>query len=264
MGVLNVTPDSFSDGGAFLSPARAVERAIAMVEQGADIIDIGGESSRPGAEPVSTGIELERVVPVVEALRAASDVCISVDTTKSVVAEAAVTAGADVINDITALTGDPMMAEVARRTGAGVVLMHMRGRPSTMQQGDLSSPDRVGEICAYLAERVEALVEAGIAREALCVDPGIGFGKTVEQNLQIIAQIPRVAALGLPVLIGASRKSFLGAITGRAVEHRLAGTAAACTLSVQRGAHILRVHDVAEMVDVVAVAEAIGAEGPTR
>lgn len=282
MGVLNATPDSFSDGGRFFSddehfssggkhlPAdgsagedrrarveRAVEHALAMVAAGAHIVDIGGESSRPGAEPVPVEVELDRVVPVIEGLRARSAVCISVDTTKAAVARAAMAAGADVINDITALAGDPEMPAVAAETGAGVVLMHMRGTPRTMQKGDLSSPDIVGEVAHFLAGRIEAACAAGVARDAICVDPGIGFGKTLDQNLALIAGLWRLLPLGCPVLLGASRKSFLGALTDRPVEGRAFATAAACAIGVWNGAHVVRVHDVGEMRDVLRVAGAL-------
>ena len=263
MGVLNVTPDSFSDGGRFEGLERAVAHGLAMVEAGARIIDVGGESSRPGAEPVPAELECARVVPVIEALRARADVCISIDTVKATVARAALAAGADVVNDITAMTGDEWMPAVAAEHGAGVVLMHMRGRPKTMQQGDLSSPDIVEEVAGYLSERVEALVAAGVPRAAICVDPGIGFGKTVEQNLALVAGLPRLVAGGRPILLGVSRKSFIGAVTGRAVHDRLAGTDAVHAIGVWLGAHIVRVHDVAEARDVVRMAGALRAARDT-
>lgn len=259
MGVLNVTPDSFSDGGLFADADRAVAHALAMVDAGADLIDIGGESSRPGAEPVPEAVERARVVPVVAALRGRSDVAISVDTTKASVAEAALAAGADIVNDITALTGDPEMVRVVAATGAGVVLMHMRGRPATMQSGDLSSPDIVGEVCAHLAGRLAEVVAAGVDAEQICLDPGIGFGKSVAQNLELVARLDRLAALGRPLLAGLSRKSFLGHVTGRPVDARLFATVAANACAVLRGAHLLRVHDVAEARDAAAVAAAVAA-----
>lgn len=259
MGVLNVTPDSFSDGGRFDAVDRAIEHGLEMVASGARIIDVGGESSRPGAAPVPADVECGRVVPVIAALRERTDVCISVDTVKAPVARAALAAGAEVVNDITAMTGDPAMAAVAAEFGAGVVLMHMRGRPETMQTGDLSSADIVGEVADYLAARVEAVCAAGVDRRAICIDPGIGFGKTVGQNLSLVAGLGRLSSLDRPILLGVSRKSFIGAVTGRSVGQRLAGTAAACALGVWTGAHILRVHDVAEMRDVARVAAALKA-----
>lgn len=261
MGVLNVTPDSFSDGGRFVQSAAALEHALQMVAAGADVIDVGGESSRPGAAPVPAEVELERVLPVVEGLRSRCDVAVSIDTTKAAVAEAAVAAGADIINDISALQADPRMTAVAARTGAGVVLMHMRGTPQTMQRGDLSSPDIVAEVRDHLAARLAAVVAAGVAPEAVCVDPGIGFGKTVAQNVALAARLGALAALGRPVLLGVSRKSFLGALTGRPVDDRAWATAAACAVGVAQGAHLLRVHDVAAMRDVAAVAAALREAG---
>lgn len=258
MGVLNTTPDSFSDGGLFLDPDAAVEQGLRMVDAGAEIIDIGGESTRPGAEPVSVGQELERVLPVVQGLRARSPVCISIDTTKAVVAREALKAGADIVNDISSMTMDPAMVEVVAGAEAGVVLMHMRGRPRTMQHGDLSADDIVGDVVHHLEARVGALEAAGVQRERICVDPGIGFGKTVDQNLELIVGLDRLAALGLPILLGVSRKSFIGALTDRPADQRLFGTAAACAIGVWRGAHVLRVHDVSEIADVVRVTVALG------
>ena len=257
MGILNVTPDSFSDGGMHASLDAAVSAALAMVDNGAEIIDVGGESTRPGSDPVSAEVELERVVPVIAAVRARTDAVLSVDTTKASVAYAALDAGADIINDVSGLTLDPEMVSVAAETGAGVVVMHMRGLPKTMQTGDLRSTDIVGEVCAYLHGRIERLVAAGVARSAICVDPGIGFGKTLEQNLALSAAFSRYAALERPVLLGPSRKSFIGALTDQPVDRRLPGTAAACALAAADGVHWLRVHDVREMMDVVRVAEAI-------
>ncbi len=259
MGVLNVTPDSFSDGGRFDGAQAAVAHGRAMCAAGARIIDIGGESSRPGAEPVPAEVELRRVLPVIEGLRAASDVCISIDTTKAAVARAALDAGADVVNDISAMTADPEMPALIAERGAGAVLMHMRGRPKTMQRGDLRSSDIVGEVAGYLAERVEALCAAGVDRAAICVDPGIGFGKTVDQNLELVAGLDRLADLDRPILLGVSRKSFIGAVTDRPVDGRLFGTAAACAIGAWLGAHVLRVHDIGEMRDVVRMTAALAA-----
>ncbi|MFN3198056.1 MAG: dihydropteroate synthase [Bradymonadia bacterium] len=256
MGVINTTPDSFSDGGLHLDARRAIEAGLSMVEQGAQILDVGGESSRPGAEPVSVEQELSRVIPVIEGLRAHTSVSISIDTCKAAVARQAVDAGADIINDITALC-DPEMASVAAESGAGLVLMHMRGNPQTMQSGDLSADD----ITALAMNRLKAAMAraegAGVSPEAICLDPGIGFGKTVPQNLQLITGLPRWAELERPVLMGVSRKSFIGALTDQPVEARQWGTAAAVACCVSEGAHVVRVHDVAEMRDVVRIAKAI-------
>jgi dihydropteroate synthase len=260
MGVVNVTPDSFSDGGQFFSSEAAVLHALALVKAGADILDIGGESSRPGALPIDSQEELRRVIPVVRALRSQTDAILSVDTTKAEVAAEALAAGAEIINDINALE-DPELARVAASAGAGVVLMNMRGRPATMQQGDLTHPDLVGLVAQLLGEAMARAEAAGVAREAICLDPGLGFGKTVEQNVALVAELPRLMGLGRPVLLGPSRKSFIGALTQRPVEERLAGTLAACACAVMRGVHLLRVHDVAEAADAVRVASAIASVG---
>jgi len=246
MGILNVTPDSFSDGGRFLSPDAAVERALAMEKEGADIIDVGGESSRPGAEPVPVEEELRRVLPVLERLRGKLRIPISIDTTKAEVAEAALRAGASIVNDISALRFDPAMAPLVAKFGAGLVLMHMLGTPKTMQQAP-HYEDVVTEVRDFLAERAQYAQSQGIPREAIAVDPGIGFGKTVEHNLELLRRLPELVELGFPVLVGPSRKSFIGAILGLGVEERLEGTLAACAVAVVRGANILRVHDVKEV-----------------
>ena len=246
MGILNVTPDSFSDGGRFLSPDAAVKRALIMEKEGADIIDVGGESSRPGAEPVPVEEELRRVIPVLERLRGKLRIPISIDTTKAEVAEAALRAGASIVNDISALRFDPAMASVVAEFGAGLVLMHMLGTPKTMQQ-DPHYEDVVREVREFLAERALYAQSQGIPREAIAVDPGIGFGKTVEHNLELLRRLPELVELGFPVLVGPSRKSFIGAILGLGVEERLEGTLVACAVAVVRGADILRVHDVREV-----------------
>jgi len=246
VGILNVTPDSFSDGGRFLSPDAAVERALAMEREGADIIDVGGESSRPGAEPVPVEEELRRVLPVLERLRGKLRIPISIDTTKAEVAEVALRAGASIVNDISALRFDPAMAPVVAEFGAGLVLMHMLGTPKTMQQ-DPHYEDVVTEVRDFLAERALYAQSQGIPREAIAVDPGVGFGKTVEHNLEILRRLSELAELGFPVLVGPSRKSFIGAVLGLPVEERLEGTLAACAVAVVRGADILRVHDVREV-----------------
>jgi dihydropteroate synthase len=260
MGVVNVTPDSFSDGGRFFDPARAIAHALALAEAGADLLDIGGESTRPGAEPVPVEAELARVLPVLEAVRPRTDAVLSIDTRKPEVAHAALAAGAEVVNDVTALA-DPAMRAVVATSGAGAVLMHMRGEPRTMQSGDLRSDDIVAEVARDLGARLEAAVAAGVAREAICLDPGLGFGKTLEQNYELIDGLGALVKLGQPVLVGASRKSFIGRVTGRGVDAREWGTAAACAWAVARGAHVLRVHDVAAMADVARVAEALRAAG---
>ncbi len=250
MGILNVTPDSFSDGGCFLSHDAAIQRGLIMAEEGALILDVGGESSRPGAQGVTVEEELRRVVPVIAELARQTTCLISIDTTKAAVAEQALIAGAHIINDITALTGDPAMAGVAQRAGAGVVLMHMQGTPRTMQVQP-GYRDVVAEVRDYLAGRLRVLLDLGLAREAMVVDPGLGFGKTVEHNVDLLRGLPLLSALHRPVLVGVSRKSFLGVLTGRPVSDRLAPSLAALAFAVQRGAHLLRVHDVKESCEVV-------------
>ncbi len=248
MGILNATPDSFSDGGRFQSLGAAVARGLEMAAQGADIIDIGGESTRPGAKPVQTSEEIARTVPVIERLRGKTKALISIDTRKTETARAAIAAGADVINDVSALA-DPGMAELAAETGAGLVLMHMQGTPETMQDHPQYA-DVVSDVRKFLEERAAFAVSRGVAPEQICLDPGIGFGKTDEHNLSLLRGIPELAAVGFPVLIGASRKGFIGRLTGRGPDGRLAGSLAVAAFAVSRGAHILRVHDVNESCDV--------------
>jgi dihydropteroate synthase len=245
MGVLNVTPDSFSDGGTFLDRKKAVEHGLEMISQGADIVDIGGESSRPGARPIPEAVEMERVVPVVGGLRHETGALLSVDTTKSSVAKAALDAGADMVNDISALRFDPEMAGLAARYGAPVILMHMRGTPETMQKSPFYE-DLFGEIRLFLKTRIEVAQYCGIDRDRIIVDPGIGFGKGFEDNLRLINNLDFLSGLGCPICIGVSRKSFLGNILGLPPAERLEGTIAAGVISIVRGAHILRVHDVRE------------------
>lgn len=252
MGVLNVTPDSFSDGGRFLDAEAAIRRGKEMAEQGADILDVGGESSRPGAEPVPVEEELRRVIPVVRALAAETGCLLSVDTVKARVAREAIAAGAHIINDISAMTMDPAMPALAAESGAGVVLMHMQGTPRTMQAAPAYT-DVVAEVRDYLLARAERLVEQGVARDAIAIDPGIGFGKTVEHNVALLRGLDELAATGFPVAIGVSRKSFLGKITGREVGDRLAASLGAMAFAVGRGARIVRVHDVLESCDAVRV-----------
>lgn len=263
MGILNVTPDSFSDGGRYAAADAAIRRGLEMASQGADILDVGGESTRPGARPVPADEELERVRPVIEGLcrvlPAGGRPLLSVDTRKAVVAEAALMAGADIVNDVTALGGDPAMAGVVGRYGAGAVLMHMRGDPETMQV-DPRYGDVAAEVRDWLCARIDSLVAQGVAWETLAVDPGIGFGKTAEHNLRLLARLGDLTAVGRPVVVGLSRKRFLGTLTGRTVEERLAGSIAGLTYACGRGANVVRVHDVAESVDAVRVLEALRRE----
>lgn len=262
MGVLNVTPDSFSDGGRFLDPDVAVARGLTMLAEGADLLDVGGESSRPGAAPVDPAVESARVTPVIRALRAASGAPISVDTRRACVARAALDAGADIVNDISAL-GDPEMADVVRRAGAGLVLMHMRGEPATMQDAPVYA-DVVAEVAEFLRARLDRAVAAGLVPEAVALDPGIGFGKTFEHNLTLMAGLPRLAAIGRPVLVGVSRKSVVGGLTGRGGGDRMAGSLGLAAYLALRGAAVLRVHDVKETCDIVRVADRMRHEESTH
>ncbi|OGU00627.1 MAG: dihydropteroate synthase [Geobacteraceae bacterium GWB2_52_12] len=256
MGILNVTPDSFSDSSHNLHPQQALEHALEMVEQGADIIDIGGESTRPGAQAVPEELELQRVVPVIRLLADRLSCPISVDTWKSGVAQQAMDAGAEIINDISGLTFDPTMAQVASQTGAGVVLMHTRGTPGTMHQTP-SYHDLLGEITHELSVALEQALSAGIERERIAIDPGIGFSKDAQGNLEILRRLRELTVLGPPLLVGTSRKSFIGKTLGRDTSQRVHGTAATVALAVANGASILRVHDVAEMRDAADMAHAI-------
>jgi dihydropteroate synthase len=255
MGVLNVTPDSFSDGGEWFDHAAAVARGHELVAQGAEIVDVGGESTRPGAEPVAEAEELERVVPVIAALRSAG-AQLSIDTSKAAVARAALEAGATFVNDVTALRGDPAMAALVAEAGCDVCLMHMLGEPRTMQR-DPRYGDVVAEVRAFLEERMAFATAAGVAEERIALDPGIGFGKTLDHNLELIRRLDELVALGRPVVVGTSRKSFLGRITGRDDPHqRVMGTVATNVLAYERGAEIFRVHDVTATRDALAVAAA--------
>jgi dihydropteroate synthase len=289
MGVVNVTPDSFSDGGLYLDPQAAIAPGLQLVEEGAEILDVGGESTRPGAEPVREAEELRRVLPVVEGLavtreRGLADASgesvpeagsltalpgsalgrpiISIDTSKAAVARAALAAGAGLVNDVTALRGDPEMAGVVAQSGAECCLMHMRGEPRTMQsRGGPRYTDVVDEVRAFLEERLAFAVGEGVAEERVLLDPGIGFGKTVEHNLELLRRLGELAALGRPLVVGTSRKSFLGRIiadvSGRAeMAERLPGTIATCVLAYERGASVLRVHDVAPVRAALALAAA--------
>jgi dihydropteroate synthase len=251
MGILNVTPDSFADGGLHFETERAVEAGRRMVEDGADIVDVGGESTRPGAEPLPEGEELRRVIPVIERLASQVPVPISIDTYKSGVARAAIAAGASIVNDVSGLRYDPDLGGVVAQTGAAIVLMHTRGRSSEMYSLAQYS-DVVAEVTAELLEAIERAVSAGVAREAVIVDPGIGFAKKAEHSAQLLARLETLHALDRPILSGPSRKSFLKAALGeRPAAERDWGTAAAVTASILNGAHIVRVHGIREMVDVV-------------
>jgi len=254
MGVVNVTPDSFSDGGEWLDPQAAIAHGRELVAQGAAILDVGGESTRPGAEPVGEAEELRRVLPVLEGL-ADAGVRLSIDTSKAAVAAAALDAGATIVNDVTALRGDVRMAAVVAERGCVVCLMHMLGEPRTMQL-DPRYDDVVDEVRAFLAARLEHAIAHGIDEQRVWLDPGIGFGKTIDHNLELLARLDEIVALGRPVVVGTSRKSFLGTITGRDAHDRVAGTIATNVLALARGASVFRVHDVAEAHDALAVAAA--------
>lgn len=258
MGILNVTPDSFSDGGDFLSPELAAGQAANMLDEGAQVIDIGGESTRPGAQPVSPEEELRRVVPAIrEILDARPEAVISIDTYRAATAEAALEAGAHMVNDVTALRGDPELAGVVADAGCPVVLMHMLGEPKTMQQ-EPHYDDVAREIGDFLAERAEHAVAAGIKPENIILDPGIGFGKTLEHNLTLLSHLDVIAEIGYPVLLGASRKGFIGKITGvEEAKDRVAGTVATSVLGYERGATFFRVHDVRANQEALEVAESI-------
>ena len=255
MGVLNVTPDSFSDGGRFSDAAAALAHASRMIEEGAAIIDVGGESTRPGASPADAAQELERVIPVIETLRRESAVFISVDTSKPEVMRAAVAAGADIVNDVRALQ-EPGALETAAASGAGICLMHMQGEPRTMQDAPQYA-DVVAEVSSFLAARIRTCREAGIDAARIVVDPGFGFGKQVAHNLVLLGQLASFAALGVPIAVGLSRKSMLAKITGRPVESRVSGSIALAAIAVLHGARIVRAHDVAATVDAVRVAAAV-------
>lgn len=260
MGILNITPDSFSDGGLFLDGNSAIERALRMEAEGADIIDIGGESTRPGSEPVSLEEELQRTIPVIEALSGRLNIPVSIDTYKSEVARRAIEAGADIVNDISGLRFDPEMATTLSQYDVALVLMHIKGTPRKMQENPVYT-DLFLEITNYLKESINIATENGIAKERIVIDPGIGFGKTPEDNLQIINNLDRLSSLCRPVLVGVSRKSFIGKVLNNAPpSERLEGTAAAVAISVMKGANIVRVHDVKEMARVVKVADAVRRE----
>lgn len=256
MGILNVTPDSFSAGGRFYDGHSAVEHGIRMARDGADIIDVGGESTRPGAESVSVEDELERVIPVIEELAGKTDTVLSVDTVKSAVADRALSAGAHIVNDISALTGDPGMIEVVKAYGAGIILMHRRGESRTMQDNP-QYENVVREVHDYLGKRIQEIESAGIEQNSIAIDPGIGFGKTAQHNIRLLADLKSLHGFARPVVIGLSRKSFLKYITGRKVEERLAGTLGALAYCVANGADVLRVHDVVETRDFLRVIDTL-------
>ncbi|MFM1770675.1 MAG: Dihydropteroate synthase [Verrucomicrobiota bacterium] len=263
MGIVNVTPDSFSDGGRYLDPAAAVEQGVRLVGEGADLLDVGGESTRPGAPEVPEAEELRRVLPVIEALAARVTVPISIDTMKPGVARAALAAGASVVNDVAANRADPAMWRLVADTGAGYVAMHMQGTPRTMQQAP-AYDDVVMEVNAFLGGRLDRLREAGVAAEQVVLDPGIGFGKTVEHNLQLLRGLRAFTTWGRPVLLGASRKSFLERVAGPAPDGRLPGSLACACWGIEHGVHLLRIHDVAATRQAVRLTESLRAAGAAR
>lgn len=254
MGIVNVTPDSFSDGGRFFSLGKAIDHAWSLIDEGADVLDVGGESSRPGAEPVSVADEIARTIPVIEAIRGAG-VPVSIDTTKSEVMRAAVDAGASMVNDINALQGDGVMQLIAE-SDVAVCIMHMQGSPRTMQQAP-SYDNVVGQVIHFLSTRIEAALAAGVSLQRLVIDPGFGFGKTLEHNLALLAGLREFSGLGCPVLAGLSRKSMLGAITGKPINERIHASVAAALIAIQRGASVVRVHDVAATRDAIAILQAV-------
>jgi dihydropteroate synthase len=260
MGIVNVTPDSFSDGGQFIEARAAVDHCLRLADDGADILDVGGESTRPGAPEVPADEEKRRILPVIEAAAARCDVPLSVDTHKADVARAALEAGAAMINDVTA-GGDPAMLALAAERGVPVVLMHMQGSPRTMQR-DPRYADVVADVARFLGARLEAAVAAGVPAEHVILDPGLGFGKRAEHNFELLARLPELGALGRPLLVGPSRKSFIGAALGLEVSERLLGTAAAVAACVLGGAHLVRVHDVAAMRQVCDILDAVRAAAP--
>lgn len=265
MGVLNVTPDSFSDGGKYAQPELAIKHALAMEQAGADILDIGGESTRPGSEETSASQELDRILPVLEGLRGRLKIPVSVDTRRSTVAELALRAGAEIINDVSGLKNDARIAGIAAKYGVPLILMHMRGEPATMQRGPFAR-DVIKDVTRGLRESAAKARKAGVAKSQIILDPGIGFGKSHSQNYELLQKLSQLAALGYPLLVGTSRKGFLGATLARdgkpaAPEERIWGTAVTVTASILGGAHIVRVHDVAEMAQVARVADCVANSG---
>ncbi len=263
MGILNTTPDSFSDGGKYSTPAEAIVRAWQIADEGADLLDIGGESTRPGSDPVSAEEELKRVTPVLEALKGIYPLPISIDTSKAEVAESALRLGAAFVNDVTALKRDPAIGPVVVKYKAGVILMHMRGEPGNMQKIP-PSPDIRHEIDVWAKEAVAAARGFGVTDDRIILDPGIGFGKTTDQNLDILRDLDDLTAMGFPILVGTSRKSFVGAILENKTGERIWGTAATVAASIMLGVHIVRVHDVAEMRDVAMITDALMSRGQTE
>jgi dihydropteroate synthase len=257
MGILNITPDSFSDGGLFYSQQKAIDHGLQMADEGADIIDVGGESTRPCAKSVSAGEELKRILPVLESLSKQIKIPISIDTKKAVVAAEAIKAGAEIVNDISSLNGDKKMAKTIKDSKAAVILMHMRGTPQNMQKGNLIYIDLMGEIIRYLNKSKCLALSAGIDEENIAVDPGIGFGKTPDDNFRIIRNLTELKVLGLPIIIGTSRKSFIGRVLGGNPHERIEGTAASIAASIMHGCHIIRVHDVAFMKKIAAITDKI-------
>ena len=256
MGILNVTPDSFSDGGKYLEKNNAINHALAMIDNGADIIDVGGESTRPFSDPVSLDEEISRVIPVIEGIRKESDVCISIDTTKSEVATAALDSGASLINDVSAMEVDPLMIDVALKFDCPIIIMHMKGTPKSMQDNP-QYESLISDIKDYLQERVDFIVSKGVNSKKIVIDPGIGFGKTVENNFEIIKNLNHFTKMGFPVMLGASRKSFIGISLDLPEEDRLEGSLAANIIGLQNGAKIFRVHDVAETNKAFVIANKI-------
>jgi dihydropteroate synthase len=255
MGIINATPDSFSDGGQFTSAEMAIEAAARMIEEGAGIIDIGGESTRPGANPVEQSVEADRVLPIIEGVKQLTDARVSIDTSKAAVARQALAAGADMINDVTAL-GDPAMLPLLIQSGAPVVLMHMRGMPKTMQQRT-DYDDLMDSVTGFLKDRAESATLEGVADDKILVDPGIGFGKSTTGNIALLRKLPGLATVGRPILIGASRKSFIGAALELPVNERLEGSLAVAAYACAQGAHMIRAHDVGATVRVVQMIDAI-------
>jgi dihydropteroate synthase len=257
MGIINATPDSFSDGGRFPTPATAIEEALRMVDDGADMIDIGGESSRPGSDPVPVEEELRRVMPIIRGLTGKISVPLSIDTTKAAVAREALAEGAEIINDISAMTYDDQMDSVVAETGAAVILMHMRGLPKTMQTGDLSYCSLLNEVISFLKDRIDSAGQKGITPMQIMIDPGIGFGKSALDNLRLIRHLSEFKVLGRPIVTGVSRKSFIGHVTGGGPQERIEGTAASVTAAILNGSRVIRVHDIKTMKRVAAMADAL-------
>jgi dihydropteroate synthase len=262
MGVLNVTPDSFSDGGRFVNPDVAVAHALSMVEEGADVLDIGAESTRPGAVPIDEKEERRRLIPIVRAICRHTTIPVSIDTTKASIAQQALDVGAALINDISALRFDARMGDVVAKSGAGLILMHMQGNPQTMQDA-AQYTDVVAEVCDFLKARLRTATEAGIHPDSILLDPGIGFGKNCQTNLVLLDQLDALHALGRPLVVGVSRKAFIGKILGRSIDERLMGTAAAVAVAIMKGARMVRVHDVAPIRDVVKMIDAIQHHQPS-